>query len=1000
MMAVGACTSSSPGVQSDPAIKPELSKDEISQLKDSEYPATALVVVRDSEKTAEVASELAQNGGTVTHVQTQVGYIEVTQVGKDLPDALASVRSHVDFVALDQPLLLKSGLPAQFLQDEDLQQGPMGQGFMPLAETGVDRWREQYPNFDGRGVVIAILDTGVALDHPGLRTTSQGAVKIVDWQDFSGEGIVLLGSEVQNPAANPQGWLPVRAGVLREGDYRNSSYKAFTRPDRGGIDFNNDGDEDDAFGVWLVRNQARGTLGVIIDTDGDSSFEDEQILRPYAESHQFVRFRRGQSLLPVCVTEIAEDGSSVVLGFDDGGHGTHVAGIAAGHRMGDGTLSGVAPGAQIMSLKIGENRLSGGSTTTSSMARAMMYAATHGADIINLSYGIDSSKKNGLSTIDVITNRIADQYQVLFSVSAGNSGPGLNTVGIPAAAERAIASAAFLPQEIAASNYGWIGLKQGLLWYFSSAGPLLNGAPKPTLVSPGTALASTPDWAAGHRTFSGTSMAAPQTSGGLALMVSAAKQEGLAYTADSVVHAVKHSAVPIEGETSLRQGYGMLNVPGAYQLLKDHRSKTLHTRYELQHSFFRGGSVPRLHSQRVAPVFAIGVSDLDKSRYWRGFELQSSAGWLTIPSRMNMNAEGMRVPVRYDLAQLKKPGLYEARVTGRSTQPESWGPDFELFHTVVIPHGMNPQKTQLVYSGQVDVGAVDRVFVAVPEKVSALNVWLGVRGGGRARPIFFDPQGNERGEYGGYAEPGRAAIHSVLLNPASGTWEMDIYNSVAALDPAEFDLRLEIYGLQLSVPQIVFAGNTAQAEVRNTFGRVMVEPSAALHEFVRDHEVKVSGDVWEYEFAFLPNVGSVKFKIEIPADVYDQMTDFPVRIVDDSGKAVASDVVRADGVIFLERPKEEGKYRLVVMGAFSERAPEGWLLKVSEIQTLNTGLGVPLPVTPSTLSLESGAKATVTLQLPAGLPEPADSNYRWQGAVTWKHLRQPGEVLGSSVIRR
>jgi tripeptidyl-peptidase-2 len=63
---------------------------------------------------------------------------------------------------------------------------------MPLASTGADRFVREHPTYDGRGVLIAILDTGVDPGVPGLGTTSTGDPKLVDLRDFSGEGMVTL----------------------------------------------------------------------------------------------------------------------------------------------------------------------------------------------------------------------------------------------------------------------------------------------------------------------------------------------------------------------------------------------------------------------------------------------------------------------------------------------------------------------------------------------------------------------------------------------------------------------------------------------------------------------------------------------------------------------------------------------------------------------------------------------------------------------------------------
>src|SRR5262249_34269413 len=116
-----------------------------------------------------------------------------------------------------------------------------------------------------------------------------------------------------------------------------------------------------------------------VDLNGDKDFANDDEIYDFAASRKFLKLGEKKSL--TTAVNIAADLKSASFVFDDGTHGSHVAGIATGYDPSG--LQGVAPGAQVIGAKIGDSRLSGGSTTTASMMLAIDYAVAKKADIIN-----------------------------------------------------------------------------------------------------------------------------------------------------------------------------------------------------------------------------------------------------------------------------------------------------------------------------------------------------------------------------------------------------------------------------------------------------------------------------------------------------------------------------------------------------------------------------------------------------------------------------------------
>ena len=200
-------------------------------------------------------------------------------------------------------------------------------------------------------------------------------------------------------------------------------------------------------------------------------------------------------------------------------HGTHVAGIiaaAAGNGVG---VAGVAPDAVIMDLNVGRTTSSGRpSISTSSLARAIRYAADNGADIINLSLGTPPGTPRSAMTTLESAIEYAGERGALVVAAAGNDTTNLDgATAWPASYDFdfVVTVAATAPDETLA--------------FFSNFGSVVDVA------APGHVILSTAPAADGSYLFmSGTSQATPIVAGIAALALDAAPSLSAAELRDAI----------------------------------------------------------------------------------------------------------------------------------------------------------------------------------------------------------------------------------------------------------------------------------------------------------------------------------------------------------------------------------------------------------------------------------------------------------------------------------
>ena len=195
---------------------------------------------------------------------------------------------------------------------------------------------------------------------------------------------------------------------------------------------------------------------------------------------------------------------------------------------------GVAPGANLIGQRIFD-AVGGYTYTEASFEKLTRDAKRAGADIGSNSWGDDTQGRYDLSAMefdalvrDAVSDTLAtgDQPYIL-EFSAGNAGPGGQTIGSPAVAKNVIATGAAQNDRPDLLIYGD---GPDAMADFSSRGPCEDGRIKPDLTAPGTWIASLRSvyaddnnaWGEISENYmyqGGTSQAGPHVSGAAAVFV-------------------------------------------------------------------------------------------------------------------------------------------------------------------------------------------------------------------------------------------------------------------------------------------------------------------------------------------------------------------------------------------------------------------------------------------------------------------------------------------------
>lgn len=696
---------------------------------------------------------------------------------------------------------------------------PAKNPYNPSFETGAVDFVKQHPKADGRGITIGVLDAGVDLGHPALQKTTTGERKITDWVTATdpvsdGDGTWLrMTDAVSGPTFTYKG----RTYSAPKGSYRISLFaEAATKGGDMAGDLNRDGDTTD---VWAVLyDPVTGTTRV--DLNDNADFTDDSVLKPYKEKHQVSYFGKDDPRTDVVerIPFVVETRKSVVynaagdtsdyvnIGVIESEHGTHVAGITAANGLFGGKMNGAAPGAKVVSSRA--CTWSGGCTNIALTEGMIDLVVNRGVDVVNMSIGGLPSLNDGNNARAELYKRLVDIYGVQLVISAGNDGPGVNTIGDPGLADHVISVGASISKETWAANYGSGVTKKYDMLPFSSRGPREDGGFTPTLTAPGASINSTQTWMpgspvkeagyslpAGYSMLQGTSMASPQAAGATALLLSAAKQKHIELPPADLRTALTSTATRIKGVPAHAQGAGLINIVGAWKQIKKQGAPA--------HEYTVKAPVDTaIDFALKTPGFGTGLYDREgglKAGQKKSYDVtvtrttgpdknvKHKLSWKYNDGTFKLTGGktvslplGKPVTVKVQ-AKPGSAGVHSAIL--QLDDAKTSGVDQQILATVVVAKDLVKPGYAFKASGSVQRNGTTSYFVNVPEGAKTLEVSMSaLRSGSQTRFISIHPYGvavEDSGTpycYPNYENPANTCRPDVrsYADPQAGVWEIEV----------------------------------------------------------------------------------------------------------------------------------------------------------------------------------------------------------------------------------
>ena len=826
-----------PAAEAQPPRRPFLFKDargELAQARARGESEVVLVMAAMPGRNARLAAAIEGMGGRIGFRFDEVDYLRAW-----VPlDRVEELVDHPDIHSVDVSITNRSRsfgladdapelpgdespspaighLPAPGLPSADtiwppvLGDQPLSNRYSPLGDMRALEWREQNPTWDGRGVTVAMIDMLPDMLLPELQTA----------RNLDGEEVpkIAVYRNALDPEIEDNGWwLDMDDMVEASGggfSYRDSAYTAprdgvfrialfdEVRADTMGVygsslerDVNRDGNPEGSSRLFAVLWD-EGAGDVWVDTDQDLDFTDETLMGDYAERPGFGVFGTDDPHTPVRESvgfgvQVDRGRGRVALNLGIASHGTLVVGAVLASRGEAGRFEGVAPGARLAS--VGEGGSAYGQT------EATITAASHpDVDVVYFEQSSNITRnyllRDGRLVPSVIADRLVERYGAsIFSPT--HNFPILGAIDDIVMGRGVIGIGGHESKDNFFLNHGVRVEHDDNLLITGGYGPMGDGTLKPDVISPsnyvstwlgfieGRAMAGLFQLPPGYTIAGGTSTATPTAAGAGALLISAARQAGIPIDPYRLKYAITRGARWVPHIAAYKQGNGVVNVSGAWEILQQleagalaleiearapvatpysHMLPTPHTGFGL---YERSGWKAGERGERtVTFTRTSGPSgDMTFDVTWQGNEHGTFSSPLTVTLPLR---EAVEFPVTVTPAGH---GVHTAHLT--LDHDDVAGYAHRMHAAIVAPEPLNAAN-EFKAKNEVEIPrpGMKSLFFDVPEGVTALKIDVSWED----RPVtlgVFRP--DTRGQRGEMVNSGGSGITQVVPSPVAGTWEV------------------------------------------------------------------------------------------------------------------------------------------------------------------------------------------------------------------------------------